>query len=303
MATTTRRSVPNTNRSVKPTEVQPNEPGYNTMRSLNTVLHTSLIAMGIMILPPLTFADVNRLVKITDDDPPEIESRNTEPNDRLASLLISSLDLLTVDGVSPVGSVTFLFHPEGKKDNPNLFLAYGLNNGKKNPSICGALTLCEWQPDKKELSTNGIIIDRKERLSIQEYLMQTYQLRLQKENTLFIDIVVSKCRGTGSLLVLSAYLKMMRSRKYNSLAAMAVTAEGNRLFEGLGFTRYEITERRTLWHIKKGQLNGQQVQQRLHWNDLKIEWKTKNRQSHQELLKPICWRHSPKSKTGLVSRC
>ena len=93
---------------------------------------------------------------------------------------------------------------------------------------------------------------------------------------MLIDVVSSyrsearQIHGIGVLLVLACYLVMCRSRTFNTLCTVAVTAKGKGLFESLGFEAHDFTSggaRVSLFYISANELQMGNIQNRLKMND------------------------------------
>ena len=264
-------------------QVAMEDESFNTTRSMATIVRASATSKGVLLLPPLNYSSVKRLIQVADDS----VSPNPDSNDSLGDEICSAAnDLMFTEtkgnsliSVSPAHSLAALFDadsPQAKALKPRLFLALYISADR--PSIVGILTACEFSRDDT-LGTTKFT---------QGYLDTHSIPRLSGSNCLFVDVVSSsgQPQGVGALLVLNAYITVMRSRKYDYLCTIAVSESGRTLCQQLGFKthpyRVSGTQRQLCW-IKAGELKATLVSQRLRL---------------VKTLPNICWRHGFTARTS-----
>jgi hypothetical protein len=148
--------------------------------------------------------------------------------------------------------------------------------------ICGLLVCCEFTRD------DGLGTTRFDA----SYCRQHALPRLGA-STLLIDVLSSAApRGAGTLLALACYLLACRSRKYERVATVAVTAGGKALFRALGWEEHSYREGtpRTLFWCDTGDMTAQAVQTRLRLDGS---------------VKGTCWRAgaTPRTADKRYARC
>jgi len=256
---------------------------FKTKRSLGTLVKAAATARSVLLQPPLNFSSVKRLIEV-DEDTEEI-SANEECDDQLAEELVdAAADLSFTErqgsseiSVDPSASLATLFDKDSqdaKTLKPRLYLAWEMSDA---PNICGILTACEFSRDDS-LGTSKFS---------QSYMDSRGIPRLSANNCLLVDVVSSSGdpRGVGALLLISAYMTVFRSRKYEYLAAVAVSAPGKSLCERLGFHTHsfrEGTQRQFCW-IRAGELSAADLNRRL-----RVDSK----------LPAVCWRHGFTARTS-----
>jgi len=262
----------------------------NTKSSIQTLMKAAAASRSVMLQPPLNFSAVKRLVDI--DEGTEEVIVNEDTTDSLAKQLVEAGEDLSASerqgsievSVEPLRSIAALFDKNSqaaRELKPRLFLAWDVSSAQK---ICGILTVCEMSRDPA-LGTQRMT---------QSWMAERSIPRLSAGNTLFIDVVSSSGdpRGVGALLVLNAYQTVYRSRKYDFLASIAVSARGKTLFEQLGFSSVSYREngQRTFCWIRAGELKASDISQRL-----RID----------RSLPSLCWRFgfTSKSSSRRYPRC
>ena len=256
---------------------------FKTTRSLATLVKAAATARSVLLQPPLNFSSVKRLIEV-DEDTEEI-SANEDSDDALAEELVDAASELSFTerqgsseiSVDPSASLATLFDkdsPDAKVLKPRLYLAWDMSAA---PTICGILTACEFSRDGS-LGTSKFT---------QAYMDSHKIPRLSANNCLLVDVVSSSGdpRGVGALLLISAYMTVFRSRKYEYLAAVAVSAPGKSICERLGFHTHsfrEGTQRQLCW-ILAGELSAADVNRRL-----RVDSK----------LPAVCWRHGFTARTS-----
>ena len=219
-------------------------------------------------------------------DEDESISPNPDSDDSLSEEICSAAEELsfeerqgsTIVSVDPSASLAALFDSdsqEAKELKPRLFLAWDLLESQ--PSISGMLIACEWSRDQT-LGTTKFT---------QQYFDQHNIPRMSANNCLFVDVVSStgSTHGVGALLVLNAYLTVMRSRKYDFLCTIAVSQPGKTLFEKLGFETHayrEGTPKLFCW-IRSGDLKASRANRRLRVDSS---------------IPDLCWRHGFSANTS-----
>ena len=258
---------------------------YDTAKSIATLIKASSTSKNLLLPPPMSWADVKRLLDVDEDE-------NVEPADDTDDVLADAIvdaarSLVHTERVGNIevsvdvgASLAALFDrnaPQSKELKPRLLLAWHLTND--TASLAGMLTCCHWARDTT-LGTDRFT---------QTFCDRIANLpRLSSSTTLFIDVVASRGRpqGVGALLVLSAYQLVMRSRSLQVLCTIAVTEAGKRMFEQLGFNTYRFREdggTSTFCWIKAGELQAANIDRRL--------------RLHREMPK-YCWRKGATARTS-----
>jgi hypothetical protein len=236
---------------------------YNTSKSITTLVKTSAAAKSILLPPPLHYHAVKRLIIVDEDESIDADD---EQEDELGEDIVEAASRLsfaeqqgsTHVSVDVAGSLAALFDRDCKlaRDlKPRLWLAWDLSN---DPNIQGMLTACEWSRDQS-LGTERFTSKFCDDHSIP---------RLSANNCLFIDVVSSSRSkyGVGALLLLSAYLLVCRSKKYEFLATIAVTEQGRKLTEQIGMHAYSYREgggKRSFSWCKANELTASDISRRL----------------------------------------
>ena len=238
---------------------------FNSTKSLTTLVKTSCTSKGVLIQMPLNYHSVKRLILVNEDD--ESIEWNEDGDDALGQELVeAATDRLsfeeqhgsTITSVDPAASLAALFDGDStaaRDLKPRLWIAWDV---REDPTIVGLLTACEFTRDTT-LGTTRFT---------QAFLDSHTIPRLSASNCLFIDVVSSTGdpHGVGALLVLSAYLLVCRSRKYEYLATIAVSEKGRNLCERLGMHAYSYreggTQRNFCW-CGAGELTAADVNRRL----------------------------------------
>ena len=237
---------------------------YSSTRSITALVKAACASKNLLIPTPLSFHDVARLIEVDED---ESVSPREDQDDPLAQELCDAAEALEyterASGVETTVSVTdsmaALFDrssAEARALKPRLFIAWRMQ-GDSQQSDAAMLCACLYSRDET-LGTQRFT---------QSYCAQHRIPRLG-ENSLFIDVVSSRGQpqAAGALLVLSAYLLVMRSRTLEYLCTIAVTAKIKRLCEQLGMDTYEYREdgaQRTFAWCKKGDLSASNIAGRL----------------------------------------
>ena len=256
---------------------------FDTTRSMGTLVKATCASKSILIQPPLNFHAVKRLIDVDED---ESIAPNEDSDDILGEEICRAAEELSFTerqgsielSVDPSASLAALFDgssAEAKELKGRLWLAWDVSN---TPDIVGILTACLWVRDQT-LGTNRFT---------QEFLTQHSIPRFSARNTLLVDVVSSSGRphGVGSLLLLSAYLLVCRSRNFQYIACVAVSEPGRTLCEKLGFNSYTYRERgaqRMLCWAAAGELRASDVNRRLRVN---------------RSLPAICWRDGLTARTA-----
>lgn len=259
---------------------------YNSTRSVAALVKAACASKNLLIPSPLSFHDVARLIDVDED---ESVSPRDDQDDPLAQELCDAAEALEyterTGGVETTVSVTdsmaALFDrssAEARALKPRLFIAWRIQGDSHLAVMHVAAMLC------------ACLYSRDETLGTQRFT-QSYcaQHRIPRlgENSLFIDVVSSRGQphAAGALLVLSAYLQVMRSRTLEYLCTIAVTPKMKRLCESLGMDTYDYREdgaQRTFAWAKKGDLSASNIAGRL--------------RLHRE-FEELCWRAGASSRT------
>ena len=231
-----------------------------------------------------TYNDLRRFFSVTgdsEDEMHEITLRESGADDPLASLLSDGLRALPrndMDGQSQedvelIASLSVLIEPDLKPYKPAVYVAYDLS--APSTRICGALSACSFVADVS-FQTDKLTdaFNRKNKLPAFD------------EDWLLIDVVSSNKRGTGTILILHAYLAAVRAKK-QGLVAIAVTASGKKLFDSLGFQNH----RREVYYLDVDDLSLELVHRRLKLDNA--------------LVSKICTRHGLTERTAanVIGRC
>ena len=262
---------------------------FSTPKSVATLVKAAATARSILLQPPLNYSSVKRLIAVDEDE--EI-SPNPESDDQLAEEICeaaANLEFTETQGssevsVAPAHSLAALFDadsPEARNLKPKLYLGWDIS---EEPQIVGMLTCCEWSRDST-LGTTKFT---------QAYCDSHSIPRLSASNALFVDVISASGtpRGVGALLMINCYLSVCRSRKYEYLSTIAVSAPGKSLCSKLGFHRHSYrdgTQRDFCW-AKAGELSAADLDQRL-----RID----------RAIPDLCWRHGFLARNSHVrySRC
>ena len=253
---------------------------------LNTQRHMATYAriVGIqtsLLVQQLAYNDVKRLVSISDE---EVEINGDDP---LAPIIVQGLASLdSNDGkteIRPLGSIAALFEPGQLQRSlkPRLLIALSLDDGVE---LVGALVSCLFVRDET-LGTE---------LFSQSYCT-AHSLPRFGDTWLFIDMVASRAKPSGGLLVVHAILAAQRS-KLTGICAVAVSAGGLRLFRSLGFAvhRFRDGNWRHMCYLRLPQeLSFEKIMRHLHFN------------GDDKIVESICWREplSTRAKYSVVARC
>ena len=250
---------------------------YSTPKSLKSMLEVASSERGVNIIQ-LSYHDVRRLVDIDDE---EVLAKE-EADDSLASSFVEAAELLSHEErvgssevtVDPIASIALLFDAgEAKAFKARCFLAV---NSRSALDICGML-VCSSFTRADGLGTSRFNAS---------YCSEHGIPRLDA-NTLLIDVVASSGtpNGCGTLLVLAAYLFACRSKSYNRVCTVAITAQGKALFRnGLQWEEHNFRQGspRTLFWIDTGDMQAQYVSERLRLDDS---------------VKDTCWRPGASART------
>ena len=257
---------------------------YSSTRSVTALVKAACASKNLLIPSPLSFHDVARLIDVDED---ESVSPREDQDDPLAQEICDAAEALEYTersgGVETTVSVTdsmaALFDrssAEAQALKPRLFIAWRMQ-GDSQQSVAAMLCACLYSRDET-LGTQRFT---------QSYCAQ-HRIPRIGENSLFIDVVSSR-RGqphaAGALLVLSAYLLVMRSRSLDTLATIAVTPSMKRLCEQLGMETFDYREdgaQRTFAWAKKGDLSASDIAGRL--------------RLHRE-FEELCWRAGATART------
>ena len=245
------------------------------------------VQSGLFVPPAYNYHAVRRLITVDEDE--TVEATEDDP---LGELLVEAATQMAhrerqgsfeID-VEPLGGLAGLFDPDSKEAKalrPKLFLAFNL---RESAAICGFLTCCDFTRDDT-LSTTKFTRD---------YCRQ-HRLPALGSDWLLLDIVSSKQRGAGALVVLHAYTMAIRS-KMKGCCAVVYTRSGRRLFESLGFELHDYRERgasRTFAHAAVGSLSIEQINKRVRWD------------GDKRILEDVCHRFGLTAKTSskVMGRC
>ena len=236
---------------------------YNTTRAITSLVKASASSKNLLIPSPLSFRDVARLITVDPDD--ESVTPNENSDDPLGEEIVEAAEDLehtersggVETTVSVTDSLAALFDSSSagaKLLKPRLFVAWSVTNATQTIAALGCV--CLYSRD----ATLGT-----ERFT-QSYCVQHSIPRLGA-NTLFVDVVSSRGpQAAGTLLFLSAYLQVMRSRTLEYLATICVTPSMRRLCEQLGMGLFDYREggaQRTFAWARKGDLEASNINARL----------------------------------------
>ena len=113
---------------------------------------------------------------------------------------------------------------------------------------------------------------------------------------LLVDVIASKKRGSGALLILQAYMLACRARDKAGVCAVAVTRSGKKLFADLGFESFSFRDdglSKSLMFARANGLALSKMIERLHFPGSKV------------MLEDICFRFGLTDKTSdrVLGRC
>ena len=239
------------------TDTYSDSEGYSTPSSLNSLMRVATSSLGVNVIR-LSYHQMRRLVDIDD----EVVTPSEDADDDLAEALVEAAEELaytervgnTEVSVEPLQSIALLFDTgEAKALNARVFLTV---DARHSLDISAMLIACDFAKDE------GLGTTR-----FTNAYCRSNSIPLIDSSTLFIDVVASGAnpRGSGTLLVLAAYLLATRSQKYNRVCTIAVTGKGKQLLRELGWEEHNYREGgpRTLFWIDTGELKAADVQARL----------------------------------------
>jgi hypothetical protein len=261
--------------------------GYDNVKAMATYLRLAQTSLGSHVPPAFNHGAISRFITVDED-----ESVRVNSDDPLASALVDACNRMgktEVNGqieieVRPIGTLAILFSRSqwAKLLKPKLFLCYDLR--RENAPICGIATMCNFQRDEA-LSTDKLTPEFCRAKSIPNL-----------SNWLLLDVIASKKRHTGVVLLLQVYLAMCRARDKLGLCAVAVTRDGASLFDSLGFDKVTYREKgltKNFFYASAGSLSLEAINRRLTFL------------GDERLLGDLCYRFGLTSKTSnsIISRC
>jgi hypothetical protein len=263
--------------------------GYDTAKSISTFTNLASIALGTFVPQAYNFNAIKRLVHVDSDDESVTPTTAEDPLSALLVEAAENMSFIERDGASeieitPSASLASLFDrrsPVAKALRPRLLLAFDLH---ASASICGFCSACDWTEDAS-LGTERWSASALEKVGAPRF----------DTKWLLIDVVASRKRGTGALLVLAIYLTVCRSKQYRGVCCTAVSKSGKSLFTALGFqTRaYRDKGAKALCWAATDSLSMEHISKRLRFD------------GDEALLSGICWRLglTPKTSSRVVGRC
>ena len=262
--------------------------GYDTSKSIATFHRMAQIALSTMVPPAYNYHTIRRLIEVDEDESVDVAS-----DDPLGRTLLTAANGMRFTQrvgqieteVDPTASIATLFDgnsPFAKALHPKLYLAYDLR--RASTPICAMLTACDFTRDDS-LSTS----------SITTAFCSDNSIPRLGSSWLLCDVVVSKKRSSGALLVLQVYMLAMRSKR-PGVCAVAVTKAGKSLLETLGFRGVSFREggvTKTFMYTKTGSLSMEQINRRLSFAGDKT------------LLQDLCFRFglTPATSSKVMGRC
>lgn len=239
---------------------------YNTKRAIATFLKIGATKRQVLLPPALPYSQVKRLIEIDPDDD-TVVNVDEDCDDDIAEAIVESASNLSFSErigsaeveVNMQASLAVLFDRDSQEANQlkgKLWLAVSM---QRDPVILGMMTTCFFSRDDA-LSTSKFT---------HNYCRENGIPSLS--NAMLIDCVVGSpdIRGLGTLMVLSAYMAMQRSRTLNVICSVAVTTGGRALFTDLGFHEHRFREgtQRSFFWARAGDLKARNIKRRLRWDD------------------------------------
>ena len=162
-------------------------------------------------------------------------------------------------------------------------LAYDLR--RSAVPICGLLTVCDFARE------DSLGTDR-----FSQQFCRDNELPRFGSDWLLVDIIASKKRGSGALLILQAYMLACRARDKAGVCAVAVTRSGKKLFADLGFESFSFRDdglSKSLMFARANGLALSKMIERLHFPGSKV------------MLEDMCFRFGLTDKTSdrVLGRC
>ena len=236
----------------------------NHNRHIATWLKLVSIQEG-LLLQKLDYHSVRRMVEIDDEE----VVANESCDDGLAEILVEGFDSLRVtvgdQEVHPLGSIAALFETGDlqRSIKPKAWMAIDLR--AEEPEVVSVCTTCNFIQDET-LGTN---------LFTPRWLRERGLPRLGPQ-WCFVDVVASRKRPAGPLLVLSAYLAACRGRM-DGVCAICVTTKGRDLFQSLGFNSHTYRDKGAKYfcYLGCGEMQFRTVARKMQLN---------------ESVMDICWR-------------
>ena len=257
--------------------------------ALDTTKHISVYAKLVslntsLFVQNLSYYDVKRMITVESGSEEDEVIASDEP---LAQMLVSSITGLSCEDdhctIKPIGSLASLFQkgelPRSLK--PRLYMAIKLRDGVE---IVGCVTTCLFLRDES-LGTN---------IFSNAFCSKNGLPRFDAK-WLFIDIVASKAKPSGGLLIVHSILQACR-QKMTGVNAIAVSAGGLKLLKGLGFTCHRFKEYgsfRHMCHLRVSDVSFSKIKKHLHF------------EGNDSLVEDICWRESLSARalSSIVGRC
>ena len=259
--------------------------GYGSPKSIATFARLAMVSIGTHVPPAFNYNAIRRLILVEDD------RVSVDSEDPLALALVTACDsMVHVEVVGQIevevhasGSLAVLFDntPFARSLKPKCHLCYDLR--KPGAPICGLATVCDFYTDDA-LSTAKLSTQFCRDKSLPNF-----------KDWLLVDVVVSKKKLTGSLLLLQIYAAACRSKR-SGVCAIAVTKKGRALFESLGFSTFPYREgglSKVLVYARANSLSIDTIVRRLSFD------------GDRRLLGDLCFRFglTPKSSSSLIARC
>ena len=259
--------------------------GRSDGNTLNAAKHIAVYAkvVGIqtsLLVQSLSYHDVKRMISIDDD---EVVHAGDDP---LSSLLVDGITQLSCSDeyceIHPIASISALFDTGDLQRSlkPRLFMAISLRD---NVQLVGCVTTCLFLKDSS-LGTD---------LFSHSYCSKNSLPRFS--NWLFVDIVASRAKPSGGLLLVHAILQCCRL-KLHGCCAVAVSNGGHKLLKSLNFSSYKFKEHGSVRHmcyLRTQDISFKHIKQHLKFA------------GSERIIDEICWRDSLSTRalSSLVGRC
>ena len=250
------------------------DPAWDVTRHIASYVRIVGVASGILC-QSLSYADVRRLVSIDDES---IEARGDDP---LATEFVDGFSSFDGASIEPSKSIAALFDTGFAKTlKPRALLAHDLRAGA---ALVGVLTVCKFAVD------GSLATDKFTRNYCRTHGLPNL------ERYLLVDVVMSRRKPAGSLLLLAVILQASRSRPPQAgVCCVAVTTAGRDMCAGLGFELHAFRDQGQRWlcHLALEDIQMSNVMDRLHFGG-------------RNKVASMCWRWGLTSASSdrLVGRC
>ena len=260
--------------------VDADEEAMNTPKALTVYSRIAQVKLNTLVVK-YSWLDLRRFFEPgdhSDDEQHGTIMKEGYYSDPLAEMLYEGLRTLPKNDpesdqpdIDLNASLSVLLEPDLKPFKPNAWIAFDIRSKTR---VVGCLTSCNFVAD----------------VSFQTHKLTPSYCKRSKlptfdEDWLLLDVISSAKQGSGTLLVLAAYLHAARMKK-QGLVTIAVTEGGKTLFQALGFESH----RDEVYYIPLSALTLAAVHAKL---------RTEN------AILSTCFRHglSPSTAANVIGRC